>query len=172
MNIDEIIVENINRLMVERGLSQVKLAQNAKINVQNLNRLLRLKRSIVKSDVLPAIARELGVTVNDLMARPDEVEYKQRSLALAEEFAKSVTEKRKRRLEFLAWELNLDESNPEDLKKMEALLPVFPHLRKIPVDILMLLADQDEKYFASLRKVLQGLYEKKYGTEEKEKKKS
>lgn len=67
MNIDEIIIGNILRLMRQKGLSQRQLAKNAKINYENFNRLMKGGRSIVKSDVLPLVAAELGVTQDDLM---------------------------------------------------------------------------------------------------------
>nr|BFD58929.1 hypothetical protein CKG001_10360 [Bdellovibrio sp. CKG001] len=53
--------------MRQKGLSQRQLAKNAKINYENFNRLMKGGRSIVKSDVLPLVAAELGVTQDDLM---------------------------------------------------------------------------------------------------------
>ena len=66
MDIDEIVIENITRLMSAKGISQKQLADNAKINYQNLNRLLKQKRSIYKSDVLAVIAAYFKVTVTEL----------------------------------------------------------------------------------------------------------
>lgn len=66
MDIDKIIVDRIYTLLDEHGLTQRELANKAKINYQNLNRLMKGHRSIVKSDVLPDIARVFGVTAESL----------------------------------------------------------------------------------------------------------
>ena len=66
MNIDELVIDKIYNLMQQRGWSQSELAKQAKINYQNLNRLLKGGRSITKSDVLPSIAKAFGLDVEDL----------------------------------------------------------------------------------------------------------
>lgn len=71
MDIDKIVIENITKLISQRGMSQRELAKQAKINYQNLNRLMRGHRSIIKSDVLAEIATFLGVPVSDLYANPN-----------------------------------------------------------------------------------------------------
>lgn len=161
MNIDEIVIYNINKLMAERNLSQAQLARDAKISVHNLNRLMKGRRSIIKANVLPSIALVLGVEIKDLTTSPNHEKEKEASLRLAHEFAKSVEERRQKRIDFLAWELNLDQNNPNDLKIMEDIMPLLPHLRKIPSDILSLLSRQDELYFNSLRKTLNLMEDKK-----------
>lgn len=52
--------------MEGKGLSQRALAKEAKINYQNFNRLMNGGRSIIKSDILPDVARALGVTTEYL----------------------------------------------------------------------------------------------------------
>lgn len=66
MNIDDLVINRVERLMRARGLSQAALAKKAKISKENLNRLLRGHRAITKSDVLLDIASALGVDVEYL----------------------------------------------------------------------------------------------------------
>lgn len=66
MDIDEIVISRIYKLMELRGLDQTALAKKAKINYQNLSRLLNRGRSITKSNVLPDIATALGVTYEEI----------------------------------------------------------------------------------------------------------
>jgi transcriptional regulator with XRE-family HTH domain len=62
VDIDEIVILRIKELMKVHKLSQIDLATKAKVNYQNLSRLMNKKRSIVKSDVLNDIAKALGTT--------------------------------------------------------------------------------------------------------------
>ncbi|HEY8272175.1 MAG TPA: helix-turn-helix transcriptional regulator [Pseudobdellovibrionaceae bacterium] len=66
MDIDKIVISKIFKLMDEKNISQRQLAKDAKINYQNLNRLIKGHRSIVKSDILPDLAKALGVTTEFL----------------------------------------------------------------------------------------------------------
>ncbi len=52
--------------MQQRGWSQKELAKQAKINYENLNRLLKGGRSITKSDVLVDIAKAFNISLEDL----------------------------------------------------------------------------------------------------------
>lgn len=66
MNIDEFVIDKIYSLMQQRGWSQKELAKQAKINYENLNRLLKGGRSITKSDVLGDIAKAFNISLEDL----------------------------------------------------------------------------------------------------------
>lgn len=66
MDIDKIVIGKIYNLMEAKGWSQRELAKQAKINYENFNRLMKGGRSIIKSDVLPDIAKALGVTAEFL----------------------------------------------------------------------------------------------------------
>jgi plasmid maintenance system antidote protein VapI len=66
VDIDKIVISKIFKLMDEKNISQRQLAKDAKINYQNLNRLIKGHRSIVKSDILPDLAKALGVTTEFL----------------------------------------------------------------------------------------------------------
>ena len=66
MNIDEFVIDKIYSLMQQRGWSQQELAKQAKINYENLNRLLKGGRSITKSDVLVDIAKAFNISLEDL----------------------------------------------------------------------------------------------------------
>ena len=68
MNIDEIVLANIKALMRLKGFSQASLAKEAKISKENLNRLFKGHRSISKADILPDLAKALGVGVDSLKA--------------------------------------------------------------------------------------------------------
>lgn len=59
------VAENISRLIEEKGLKQVYVAEKAGYKAQELNDMLNGRRIIKVCDV-PKIARALGVSENDI----------------------------------------------------------------------------------------------------------
>lgn len=57
--------ENISRLIEEKGLKQVYVAEKAGYKAQELNDMLNGRRIIKVCDI-PKIARALGVSENDI----------------------------------------------------------------------------------------------------------
>jgi transcriptional regulator with XRE-family HTH domain len=52
--------------MILKGFNQSLLAKEAKVSKENLNRLLKGHRSLSKANILPDIAKALGVSVEQL----------------------------------------------------------------------------------------------------------
>lgn len=85
MDIDKFVISKILKLMEAQGLNQAGLAKKAKIDAVNLNRLFRGRRSITKSEILPDIAKALGVNVNELKSIEENSHSVQKSPSKAEQ---------------------------------------------------------------------------------------
>lgn len=70
-------------------------------------------------------------------------EEKRVALDAARQTIGAAEEKRKRRIELLAWELDLDESSPEDRNQIEAIMPLLPYLKNIPPELISKLASRN-----------------------------
>lgn len=70
MNIDELnqpVASNISTIILHKGLKQKSVAEKARLSKQAFNDMLNGRRLIKMADTL-AIAKALGVEVNDLFA--------------------------------------------------------------------------------------------------------
>lgn len=154
-NIKNKFGNTLRELVRKKYTTYAEAAEKLGLSLSYLQQLMRGERN-PSFEILQSLSLKLG---SELLVSSEITQ----ALKQANDLAEKVTEQRKKRLEFLAWELNLDPNNREDLAIMEDLMPVLPQLSKIPADILMMLSRRNEKYFDSLRKVLEGLEAKKAG---------
>lgn len=66
---EQIIIDNIRRLINERGMKQVAVAERAGFTGQEFSNLLNGRKALA-AVYIPKIAGALGVTCNDLFALP------------------------------------------------------------------------------------------------------
>lgn len=153
-NIENKFGDDLRKLVRKKYPTYARAAEDLDISVSFLHQLMRGERN-PSFEMIQKLIKILG---------SDEIfltEQKKMTLQMATEMTGQIKEQRKKRLEFLAWEMNLDESNPKDRETLDHLLTVLPHLKNIPADVLIMLAHQNEKYFESLRRVLNKIEEKK-----------
>lgn len=153
-NIENKFGDDLRKLVRKKYPTYAKAAEGLDISISFLHQLMRGERK-PSFEMIQNLIKVLG---NDEIFL---TEQKKVTLQMASEMTGQIKEQRKKRLEFLAWEMNLDESNPKDRETLDHLLTVLPHLKNIPTDVLVMLSHQDEKYFASLRRVLNKIEEKK-----------
>lgn len=63
------VIQNIKRIIDEKGMKQVVVAERAGLSPQQLSEILNDRKLLRVEHVVP-IARALGVTINELYAKP------------------------------------------------------------------------------------------------------
>jgi transcriptional regulator with XRE-family HTH domain len=167
--IEEILAFNVYRLRKSEGLSQGELASKAKVSLHTVFRI-EAKKAGTKTSSVEAIAKALGVTKEDLYARPttDLGELGRRALDTkpeppklspdeAKEFLLSTiqagaealfNENKALRAEIEALKSQLNSRN----HLMDAFEKAEPHRREMALKVLALSDEKVEAVLAGLRR--------------------
>jgi len=131
--------ENLRALVRKKFRTYDEAATALNISLSYLQQIMRGERTPSFTNLM-----QFGQVLGENELFLDET--KRSALDMAKAASQVAIEKRKKRIETLAWEFNLDDTNEEDLKTIEELLPLLPRLKDIPTaKLLNLLNDKEEK---------------------------
>lgn len=68
----EDVVRNIKKIISDKGIKQLVIAERAGFTSQELSNILNDKRKLLRVEHLPRIAHALGVSINELFKKEGE----------------------------------------------------------------------------------------------------
>lgn len=133
--------KQLNKAIKARGLNQRMFAEMLGVEPPTVSRWVTGDISPEDSRVQD-ICRALGVTEEYFLESSD-----------------VMPEKSQKRMDAIAWELNLDIEDPADKEFFKKIIPILPELKKVPVEILDLLTKADSHTHAHILEELRLLNE-------------
>lgn len=142
-NTKSLIALNIRRLRHDLNMTQAELAEKADMSLRGVQDI-ETGKNAPRAITLKQIAKALGVSEAILYADPHKP---------------APVEKSQKRMDAIAWELNLDIEDPADKEFLKQIIPILPELKKVPVEILDLLTKADSHTHAHILEELRLLNE-------------
>lgn len=137
-NTKSLIALNIRRLRHDLNWTQAELAEKAEMSLRGVQDI-EIGKNAPRAITLKQIAKALGVSESILYADPRKP---------------APIEKSQRRMDAIAWELNLDMEDPADKEFLKQLLPILPDLKNVPIEVLKLLTSQNKIVFDQILDLL------------------
>lgn len=129
---------NFKRLLKAKGWDLQELSLESGIGLGTLRKYSAGYRE-PKPEFRDLLAKTFEVDTSEFYRTSDDL----KQATIINESKKIVAERSQKRIDAIAWELNLDMEDPVDKEFLKQILPILPELKKVPVEILDLLTKAD-----------------------------